>query len=118
MKPGGYISVSEATWFSPKRPAIVHKFWMDAYPQIDTISNKVAIMERAGYIPAATFIIPENCWTDHFYTPQAKAQELFLKKYPRNKIARALVDNQRYEAALYNRYKEYYGYVFYIGKKI
>ncbi len=41
-----------------------------------------------------------------------------LKKYEVNKAAEDLVRYQRHEAELYNKYKEFYGYVFYIGKKI
>ena len=98
--------------------AEIEKFWMDAYPGIDTISNKVAQMQNAGYIPTATFTLPVNCWTEHFYAPQVKAQESFLKKHARNKYAKKLIANQRHEEKLYRKYNEYYGYVFYIGKKI
>ena len=118
LKKGGYIAVSEASWFTQERPAEIEKFWVDAYPEIDTIPNKVAIMQKAGYVPVATFILPENCWVEHFYVPQTKAQELFLKKYAGNKTAEDLVANERHEAQLYAKYKEFYGYVFYIGKKI
>jgi hypothetical protein len=27
-------------------------------------------MQKAGYIPVASFILPENCWTEHYYQPQ------------------------------------------------
>lgn len=118
LKTGCYIAVSEASWFTGKRPAEISEFWQDAYPEIDTIPNKVAQMQQAGYIPVATFILPENCWTEHFYVPQIAAQEVFLKKHAGNKTAEELVANQRHEALLYGKYKEYYGYVFYIGKKI
>ncbi len=118
LKKGGYIAVSEASWFTNERPAEIEKFWMDAYPEIDTISNNVAIMEKTGYIPVATFILPENCWTEHFYAPQVYAQELFLKKYAGNKTAEELIEYQRHETGLYRKYKDFYGYVFYIAKKI
>lgn len=117
LKAGGFIAVSEASWFTEERPAEIDQFWKTEYPEIDTISNKVAQMQRAGYIPVATFILPENCWTEHFYVPQVSAQEKFLKKYAGNQTAKELVENQRHEAELYNKYKQYYGYVFYIGKK-
>ncbi len=117
LKTGGYIAVTEATWFTESRPDEIGKFWEDAYPEIGTVSNKVAQMQKAGYIPVAAFILPENCWIDHFYTLQVSAQEAFLKKYAGNKTAEELVANQRHEAQLYYKYKEYYGYVFYIGKK-
>jgi len=118
LKKEGYIAVSEASWFTEKRPAEIEEFWQDEYPGIDTIPKKVAQMQKAGYIPVATFILPENCWTEHFYAPQLEAQETFLKKHAGNETAREFIENQRHETQLYFKYKEYYGYVFYIGKKV
>ncbi len=66
LKTGGYIAVSEVSWFTDERPTEIDEFWMDAYPEIDTIPNKVEQMQKAGYIPVATFILPENCWIEHF----------------------------------------------------
>lgn len=118
LKPGGYVAVTEASWFTETRPTEINDFWMDAYPEIDTIPNKVAQMQKAGYVPVASFILPENCWIEHFYVHQVKAQETFLKKYAGNQAAEGLVANERHEAQLYDKYKAYYGYAFYIGKKV
>ncbi|GHV67761.1 methyltransferase type 11 [Bacteroidia bacterium] len=117
LNPGGYIAVTEASWFTEERPAEINDFWMDAYSEINTIPHKVAQMQKAGYIPVASFILPENCWTEHFYAPQVAAQEVFLKKYAGNKTAEEFIASERHEAQLYSKYKAYYGYVFYIGKK-
>jgi ubiquinone/menaquinone biosynthesis C-methylase UbiE len=118
LKLGGFIVVSEASWFTDERPAEIEEFWMDAYPGIDTIPNKLAQMQKAGYIPLTSFILPENCWIEHFYAPQVAAQEAFLEKHAGNASAEGFIANQRHETQLYNKYKAYYGYVFYIGKKI
>jgi ubiquinone/menaquinone biosynthesis C-methylase UbiE len=118
LKPGGYLAVSEASWFTEERPQEIHDFWMDAYPGIDTIPNKMAQMQQAGYVPVASFILPENCWLEHFYKPQVGAQQTFLKNHAGNTAAEDFVANQRHEEKLYNKYKHFYGYVFYIGKKI
>ena len=118
LKTGAFIAVSEASWFTEERPAEIHDFWKDAYPEIDTISQKVTQMQKAGYVPIAAFMLPENCWIVHFYHPQVSAQERFLIKYAGNKTAEKLVEYQRHEAELYYKYKAFYGYVFYIGKKI
>ncbi|HCE56544.1 MAG TPA: SAM-dependent methyltransferase [Prolixibacteraceae bacterium] len=118
LKTGGYLAVTEASWFTDERPEEIETFWKDAYPEIDTIPNKVGQMQKAGYIPVATFILPENCWTTNFYDLQALAQEAFLKKHAGNKTAEELVANERREAQLYQKYKAFYGYVFYIGKKV
>lgn len=118
LKPGGYIAVSEASWFTVERPDEIHDFWNNAYPEIDLISNKVAQLEKAGYVVVGTFVIPESCWIDHYYAPQVAAQENFLKKYSGDKFVEEFVQSERHEADLYRKYKSYYGYVFYIGKKI
>jgi ubiquinone/menaquinone biosynthesis C-methylase UbiE len=118
LKNGGYIAVTENTWLTEERPAEIQNFWQIAYPEIDTIPNKIAQMQKAGYAPVCTFILPENCWTEYFYAPQVLAQETFLKKYEGNKTAEEFIASERHEKALYDKYKTYYGYVFYIGKKI
>jgi len=117
LKTGGYLAVSEASWFTEERPAEIHDFWKQEYPGIDTVAHKVGQMQKAGYLPLAAFILPEDCWTTHFYKPQAALQDAFLQKYKGNKSAEDLVANQRHEAQLYAKYKGYYGYVFYIGRK-
>ena len=117
IKTYGYIAVTEATWLTNNRPKEIEDFWTDAYPEIDTLSNKVRQMEEAGYKNIITFVLPEDCWTKEYYIPQQKAQEIFLQKYMDNPTAQALITNQRYEAKLYQKYKEFYGYVFYIGQK-
>lgn len=118
LKTGGYIAVSEASWFTLERPKEIDDFWMEAYPEIDLISNNVSKMEKAGYVPISTFILPEYCWIKNFYEPQVKVQEEFLKQNKGNIPAEELIKNQRHEMGLYYKYKAFYGYVFYIGKKI
>jgi ubiquinone/menaquinone biosynthesis C-methylase UbiE len=118
LKQGGYIAVTENTWFTEKRPAEIQDFWQRAYPEMDTIPNKVAPMQQAGYLPVAVFVVPETCWTDFYYAQRPQMEAAFLKKYGGNKAAEELLIAQRYEVELYRKYKAYYGYVFYIGKKI
>ena len=117
LKPGGYIAITENTWFREEQPQEIKNFWQEAYPQIDTIPTKVAQMQKAGYLPVATYMLPETIWTD-YYKMQAANGESFLKKYKGNKTVEEFIASQRYEAELYDKYKAYYGYVFYIGKKL
>ena len=79
LKTGGYIAVSECSWFTAERPAEIHDFWMAHYPEIDTIPNKVARMQDAGYVPVATFVLPENCWTEHFFFRASGYRTRFCK---------------------------------------
>lgn len=118
IKKNGHIVISEATWFTDERPSEVEEFWMDAYPGIDTMPNKMAQMQKAGYTPIASFVLPVNCWTEHFYDTQVQPRKDFLKKHAGNKFAEGFIENQRYEEQLYRKYNKYYGYAFYIGKKV
>lgn len=118
LKTGGYVAVSESSWFTEERPAEIHDFWMSVYAEIDTIPNKVAQIQKAGYILVATFILPEYCWTENYFTPLVKAREIFSRKYAGNKTVEELISFQHHEAELYRKYKEFYGYVFYIAKKM
>ena len=117
LKPGGYLAVSESVWFTDQRPAEIHDFWMSAYTEIDTVPNKVAQIQKAGYIPVATFILPENCWIEHYFAPQAKAEEIFRRKHAGSRIVEELIISNHHEAELYSKYKAYYGYAFFICKK-
>jgi SAM-dependent methyltransferase len=118
LKRGGYLAVTEASWFTDERPAEINDFWNEAYPEIDTIPTKVNQLQKAGYIPVAVFCLPEYCWTDVFFKPQAEAQKIFRAKYPENKTAKDLLENLCHEEKMYQQFKDYYGYVFYIGKKL
>jgi SAM-dependent methyltransferase len=118
LKTGGYIAVSEASWFTDERPAEINDFWNEAYPEIDTIPAKITQLQKAGYIPVAAFCLPEYCWTDVFYKPQVEAQKHFKEKYPDNQNVIELLDNLNHEEKMYHQYKAYYGYVFYIGRKL
>lgn len=117
LKPGGYVAVSESSWFTDERPAEIDDFWMAAYPEIDTIPNQVAKVYRAGYLPVAVFILPESCWTEHYFAPKVAAAEVFLDKYAGDKTAEEFAAFQFAEEELYRKYKGFYGYTFFIAKK-
>lgn len=118
LKTGGYIAVSESSWFTDERPAEINDFWMAAYTEIDTIPNQIAKIHKAGYLLVAAFILPSTCWTEHYFAPAVTAREILLRRYEGNQTAEELVVMSRHEEMLYNKYKEYYGYTFFIAKKI
>ena len=118
IKKGGYFAVSYETWFTNDRPAEIEKFWTDAVPEITTIENNIKIIEDAGYSLTATFKLPETCWIDSYFKPQQLIQEKFLEDNKNNIKAEEFVKYMKYEFDLYNKYRQFYGYIFYIGKKI
>ncbi len=118
LKPGGRLVVSEITWTSAQRPRALQQYWEDAYPEIDTASAKLAVLEEAGYSPLAYFVLPRYCWLDNYYAPIRARNPAFLARHGHSGAARALVDEGEEETRLYERYSAYYSYGVYIAKKL
>lgn len=118
LKPGGILAVSEITWTTGERPEELDAFWRGEYPETDTASAKIKVLEDAGYRVLAHFILPENCWTDNYYVPLLKSHARFLERYGSDKTAHDIVALDMQEVEFYSRYKDYYSYGFYIAEKI
>ncbi len=118
LKKGGYLAVSEISWITDSRPEEIENYWMKAYEQIDTISGKIRTIEAKGYSPLAHFILPEYCWTDNYYRPMENRFESFLEKHGNSDSAKEMIRTEKEEIRLYKKYKNYYGYVFYLAQKI
>ncbi|MDR0972617.1 MAG: class I SAM-dependent methyltransferase [Prevotellaceae bacterium] len=118
LKYNGYIAVTSPTWFTTEHPDEVNKFWLDAGSSgLDEISKNISVMQNIGYKFIATFILPEKCWTDNYFNPREHAIQKLLEKYSGNSMVEGFIENNRHEVELYSKYKQYYGYAFFIGKK-
>jgi SAM-dependent methyltransferase len=117
LKMNGYASVTCPCWFTDEHPAEVERFWADAGSGLNTIEHNISAMQRAGYAPIAVFALPEQCWTDNYFAPRAEAEKALLTRHAGNKTAEAYVENNKHEVELYSKYKQHYGYAFYIGRK-
>lgn len=73
----GFIAVTEASWFTPERPAEIEDFWLANYPEIDTIPTKIAQMEKAGYTLTAHFIYRRTVGQNISMLPSSRPRKLF-----------------------------------------
>jgi SAM-dependent methyltransferase len=118
LKTGGYIAVTCPSWLDDERPTEVEKLWINAGSKLDSIEDNIAIMQKSGYGFIAAFTLPDSCWTDNYFTPRQQAEEALLRKYAGIRSVETFVENSRYEVELFTRFKQHYGYVFYIGQKL
>ena len=118
LKKNGYVAVTCPSWLADERPVAIEKFWTDAGSGMDAIGHNISIMQKSGYRFVAAFTLPDTCWTDGYFGPREAAEKALLKKYAGMKTVEDYIESSRYEVELYARYKQYYGYVFYIGKKV
>lgn len=118
LKSGGYIAVSEITWLTNSRPAEIQEYWNKAYPEINIASNKIKILEENGYTPVAYFFLPQTSWLNSYYKPLERKITSFLEKHNNSLVAKRIVDEYKEEIRIYDKYKDYYSYGFYIALKL
>ena len=117
LKTGGVLAVSEVTWLTDQRPAELEAHWAEEYPEIATASTKIAVLESAGYSPVGYFPLPASCWLDHYYRPMQERFTSFLERHGHSVEARAIVDAERHEIDLYERFSSFVSYGFYIARR-
>lgn len=118
LRDDGYVAVTCPSWLTHERPEAVETFWSDAGSGLDTVERNVEAMQRCGYRFVAAFALPETCWTDNYFAPREAALEKLVEKYGAEGVVGEFVAENRREVELYARYKQHYGYVFYIGRKL
>lgn len=118
LKPGGKLIVSEITWLSAARPPEIQSYWEALYPEIDVASAKIGLLERHSYSPEGYFILPPHCWLENYYYPMQSRFDVFLERHGHSDEARSMVDAERSEIALYERFRDYYGYGVYVAKRM
>lgn len=117
LKVGGYLAVSEITWITQSRPKEIEEFWKAEYPEVDTASNKIKQLENNGYSLVGYFYLSPNSWIETYYEPMKARFEPFLERNGNSELARKVVEDHQAEIDLYQKFKNYYSYGFYIARK-
>lgn len=116
VRPGGHVAVSEPVWLKPAPPAPVAEFWKQ-YPEIDTIENKLALIDRLGYLQEGHFVLPERDWTVDYYDPMETLLARKSKEWAGIQEGLAVIGEARHEIGLYRKYSKYYGYAFFVMRR-
>ena len=116
LKPDGVLAVSELTWLTQKRPAELEQYWMQEYPEVDTASAKMAILEASGFSPIGYFALPKRCWLDNYYRPMQARFAAFLARNGNSEAAAAIVAAEELEIALYERNSVFVSYGYYVAR--
>ncbi|RQD71131.1 MAG: SAM-dependent methyltransferase, partial [Halanaerobium sp. MSAO_Bac5] len=96
----------------------IEEHWNNEYPEIDTASAKIEILEENGFTPVGFFFLSENSWVENYYDPMEKRFDDFLNKHGNSDVAKTIVEKENQEIALYKKYKDYLSYGFYVAKKL
>lgn len=118
IKTGGYLVVSEISWLRQDIPEEARAFWEADYPHIKGISDNMKIIEESGYSSVGHFVLPKSGWWNNYYNPLIERIKVLREEYVGDKEANDMMDATEREIEIYKKYSDYYGYVFYLMKKI
>ena len=113
VKPGGYVTVSEAVWLKPNPPPKVVEFWKE-YPEIDTVAAKLEVIKRIGYESVGHFIFPATAWTEHYYNPMEERIAEKTAEWSGIPEAEAVLKEARNEISTFRRHSDYFSYAFFV----
>lgn len=114
VAPGGAVVVSDLCWLTDSRPDEVDDYWAQGYPDITTINGRLRSFGPAGYECTAHFVLPPEGWTDEYYTPIRQRSADFLRAHRGDADVAAFLDSGLEEARLYDRFGDYYSYVYFV----
>jgi ubiquinone/menaquinone biosynthesis C-methylase UbiE len=114
LRPGGYLVVTEASWFQDDPPAELAEFWAEGYPAMRSVEENLDAAREQEYEVQGCFPLPDEAWTQGYYGPLGERLESFAEKHGRSAEAEAVVGMTRQEVDLFNRYSAFYGYAFYV----
>lgn len=118
LKPGGILAVSELTWLTSERPAALQAHWDGEYPEVDTASAKIAVLEKQGFSPVGYFSLPEHCWLDNYYRPMQQRFSGLLEAHNHSDAAKAIVAAEQVEIDLYEQNRAFVSYGYYVARKL
>ena len=117
LRPGGYVCLSEAVWFTDQPSPEAVAFWNDSYPAITSVPETCAKAEHAGYEVVATFPLPGSVWWDNYYTPLLERLPDLKKAAAGSPDAEMFVAFSEREIAMHREHGDEYGYAFFILKR-
>ncbi len=118
LKPGGILAVSEITWLTKDRPRKIDVYWQKEYPEIALASEKLAILERSGFEILGYFPLKATSWKKNYYRPLEARFDSFLSRHSNSIAAQDLIERERVEIELFEKFHDYYSYGFYIAGKL
>ena len=117
LKPGGCIAVTELVWLRPDPPSEVAAFFADEYPAMAHVETVLTTFRACGYESRGYFTLPDSAWWEHYYTPLEAKLPVLRERYAGDNEALGVVDTTEREIAMRRRFRDWYGYEFFVGQK-
>lgn len=118
LKPDGFIAASELVWLKPNPPTELLEFFQNEYPSMKNVETNISIVVNSGYELVGNFTLPDSAWWDHYYTPLEAKLSGLTEKFNDDGLVLSIIEATKLEIEMRRRYSSWYGYEFFIGRKV
>jgi ubiquinone/menaquinone biosynthesis C-methylase UbiE len=117
LREQGCVAVTEATWLRPDPPKPCQSFWDSEYPAMGTVESNLRLVAATGYRSLGHFALPSEAWEQDFYRPLRETCARYRRDGALTEDQRAVLDGVDAEIDFFERYSDFYGYVFYVMQR-
>jgi ubiquinone/menaquinone biosynthesis C-methylase UbiE len=117
LSPGGYLVVSEASWFRDDSPPELATFWAENYPAMRSVDANAEAARASGWEVIGTFHLPDEAWSEGYYGPLRARLPGFRERHAGEEEAMSVAAMTEEEMRLFEAHSDYYGYAFYVLRR-
>ncbi|MFP4482209.1 MAG: class I SAM-dependent methyltransferase [Thermovirgaceae bacterium] len=117
LRKGGSMVISELAWLRKDPPTEAREFWQEEYPGMRYFEDHSEAVKEAGYDLTGYFRLPDHSWWTDFYGPMEEKIASERKDQPSDSNRSEFFDSLETELDMHRKYREYYGYMFFVMRK-
>jgi SAM-dependent methyltransferase len=117
LRPGGYLSFTDAIWRKDNPPPEIKAGFDFDYPTMGALGDDLAVIQDCGFDLIGHFTLPDEAWWDDFYTPMENRIKELRDKYANDSEASAILDQLAAEPDMHRRYSDFYAYEFFVARR-
>ncbi|HUU27748.1 MAG TPA: methyltransferase domain-containing protein [archaeon] len=118
LNQGGLMAVTEICWLRLDPPDECRSFLSAECPAMLDIPGNLALIEKCGFEVTAHFTLPESSWRDMYYRPLEERINRLRKQYAADIERQEVFGSIQTEIDLYRKYPGYYGYEFFVMRRL
>lgn len=117
LRPGGFVVVSEMTWFVADPPAPIRDYFAEAYPGMVSVAGCLHAAEARGYRFLRAEALPSADWWKSYYDPLNARIEALKPGLAGDDPLQAVITEAAEEQGMMRRFGDVCGYTFFALQK-
>lgn len=115
LKPNGYFAFTDLCWVRPNPPKRILNYWKSNYPKMKSFDDIEMVVDRCGYDLVTSFTLSQSAWTENYYDHLERKVKI-VEQEAEGVRASELFEAIREEMQLFEEYREFYNYGFFVAK--